>query len=223
MREHHIQIPRTGRFYVAGDPGPGTREIWYVCHGYGQLARLFLRHFEPLATGERVVVAPEALSRFYLEDPQGGHANARVGATWMTREDRLADIADYVGYLDAVAEMVQSGVSAAVERLVVLGFSQGAATACRWVARGRVRPVELVLWGERLPHDFDVAADAAALRRLRVTFVAGSEDRQVTPDAIAEHRSVLGEHGVLHRLMTFQGGHRLHAEALRLLAASISS
>jgi len=223
VREHHIQVPRTGRYYVAGEPGPGTREIWFVCHGYGQLARLFIRHFEPLTGGDRIAVAPEALSRFYLEDPQGGHANARVGATWMTREDRLADIADYVAYLDAVAEAVQAALPRTGMRVVVLGFSQGAATACRWVTQGQVRPEELVLWGERLPHDLDVAAAAETLRRLRVTFVVGSEDRQVSGDAVAEHQAALAAHGIAHRLVTFTGGHRLDATTLVSLTPSTSS
>ena len=223
MREHHIQVPRTGRYYVAGEAGPGTREAWFVCHGYGQLARLFLRHFEPVATGDRVVVAPEALSRFYLGDPRGSHANARVGATWMTREDRLADIADYVGYLDAVADAVLAPTPQDGVRVVVLGFSQGAATASRWVTRGRLRAEELVLWGERLPHDLDVAADTESLRRVRVTFVVGSEDRHVSVEAVAEHQALLAAHGVSHRMVTFTGGHRLDTATLASLAPATSS
>ena len=36
-------------------------------------------------------MAPEGLSRFYLEGFSG-----KVGATWMTREDRLNDIDNYL-------------------------------------------------------------------------------------------------------------------------------
>ncbi|HXV85652.1 MAG TPA: hypothetical protein VD793_03080 [Gemmatimonadales bacterium] len=222
MQEHHIQVPRTGRYYVAGHSGPETREAWVVCHGYGQLARLFVRHFEPIAGPHRVVVAPEALSRFYLEDPQGGHANARVGATWMTREDRLTDIGDYVAYLDAVAQAVLEPLPGD-PRVVALGFSQGAATATRWVTQGQVRAQELILWGERLPHDLDVRNSAKALRRLRVTFVLGTEDRQVSTEAVAEHQALLAAHGVAHRLVTYAGGHRLDAETIARLAPATSS
>jgi hypothetical protein len=50
-------------------------------------------------------VAPEGLSRFYFEG--GFHGpGSKVGATWMTREDRLAKIEDYVGYLDALHDAV---------------------------------------------------------------------------------------------------------------------
>src|ERR1051325_10016453 len=53
--------------------------------------------------GRRRLVAPEGLSRFYLSERA---TERRVGASWMTREDRLAEIADYLGYLDAVYDDV---------------------------------------------------------------------------------------------------------------------
>ena len=59
MREHRLLATRTARYYSLGEPGPATRQLWVVCHGYGQLAGRFLRHFEPLDDGARVIVAPE--------------------------------------------------------------------------------------------------------------------------------------------------------------------
>ena len=82
MQEHHFSTPRTARYYTL-DPAEAVREVWFVLHGYGQLAGAFLRHFERLQDGARLFIAPEALSRYYLP----GHQ--RVGASWMTREDRL--------------------------------------------------------------------------------------------------------------------------------------
>src|SRR2546425_9676771 len=81
---------------------PYTPLFRSVCHGSGQLAARSLRHFEPLADGTRLVVAPEALSRFYLEDTTVPAKERKVGATWMTRENRLSEIDDYVRYLDAL-------------------------------------------------------------------------------------------------------------------------
>jgi predicted esterase len=220
MREHHLRVPRTARYYVAGEPTAASRDIWFVCHGYGQLARLFLRHFEPLAVGDRVVVAPEALNRFYLEDPEGGHKNARVGATWMTREDRSAEIADYVGYLDAVYDDILAATAPTSPRIIVLGFSQGVATACRWAVTGRVQPARLVLWAERLPHDLDVRAHKERLRAIGVTIVVGLDDGWVSREAVAEHEALLAAEGIPVSVITFQGGHRMDADTLRVLAES---
>ena len=66
-----------------------ARELWYVLHGYGQLAAPFLEEFRAIDDGTRLIVAPEALSRFYEGDAQARlHKDASVGASWMTREDR---------------------------------------------------------------------------------------------------------------------------------------
>src|SRR6266498_2722637 len=141
MQEHRLTVSRTARYFTLGRP---DREVWFVLHGYGQLAALFLRHFEPLDDGTRLIVAPEGLSRFYLtEDP----AERRVGASWMTREDRLTEIEDYVQYLDAVHADVVGSVDRSLVKVRVLGFSQGAATACRWASTGASRVDRLIVWG----------------------------------------------------------------------------
>jgi hypothetical protein len=46
-------------------------EVWIVCHGHGQLASRFLTRFIPIEREDRLFVAPEALSRYYLKPPQG--------------------------------------------------------------------------------------------------------------------------------------------------------
>src|SRR5690606_9950913 len=72
MEEHRLTVPRTARYYMLGGAAAGggapPGEAWITCHGYGQLAARFLRGFEPVAGPERLVVAPGALSRFYLDD-----------------------------------------------------------------------------------------------------------------------------------------------------------
>src|SRR3989454_9529410 len=96
LQEHHLSVTRTARYFTLGDPSGGVAEVWFVCHGYGQLAGRFLRHFEPLADGTRLLVAPEALSRFYLEDMTVPAREREVRRAWIPREDRLSGIDDYV-------------------------------------------------------------------------------------------------------------------------------
>src|SRR5690349_17842894 len=99
MQEHHISLSRTARYFTLGNSSSGVGEVWFACHGYGQLAGRFLAKLRVLDDGRRYLVAPEGLSRFYLSESP---TERRVGASWMTREDRLAEIDDYVRYLDAV-------------------------------------------------------------------------------------------------------------------------
>ena len=48
-REHHLPVSRTARYFTIGDRTQALRELWFVCHGYGQLAGRFIRHFESIA------------------------------------------------------------------------------------------------------------------------------------------------------------------------------
>src|SRR5688572_25204645 len=134
-REHYLRVSKTTRYYTIGSV-EGARDLWIVCHGYGQLAAKFIQPFHTIAAPDRLIVAPEALHRFYLDPPPAPASQRRVGATWMTREDRETDIADYVDYFDTlISEMLSHAPNA---RLRVLGFSQGSATMLRWSVRAKI-------------------------------------------------------------------------------------
>lgn len=216
--EHRIRVGRSARWYQLGEPSPAVREIWLVLHGYAQLARDFIGAFEGIATAERLVVAPEALSRFYTPADRGvAHANASVGASWMTREDREAEILDYVDYIDAVAARARASVPNA-SRLVALGFSQGTATASRWAVLGAGPPNRLILWGGGPADDLPAEQAAARLANLTVELVHGTQD-QVVPLAIAERAAAaMRERGVAVDLRTFEGRHRIDPHVLAQVA-----
>ena len=65
MEKHHLKVSRTARYFTLGELNEQTKNVWFVCHGYGQLAEYFIRNFEAINDGENLIVAPEALSRFY--------------------------------------------------------------------------------------------------------------------------------------------------------------
>jgi len=217
MQEHRLSVPRTARYYTLGRPAPALGEAWFVCHGYGQLAGRFLRHFEPLDDGSRVIVAPEGLSRFYLSESP---AERRVGASWMTREDRLVEIEDYVRYLDAVHDDVRGGISSGPVSVHALGFSQGAATVSRWAALGKTHVDRLVLWGGEFPPDLDLTPVMVAerLRSARLTLVYGRADELITPKVVRGITERLRASGVPYQEMPFDGGHELNEGILRQLA-----
>jgi predicted esterase len=220
-QEHHIQVQRTARYYTIGEPGPATREVWFVCHGYGEVVAEFVREFEIIADPARVIIAPEALSRYYLATDSGFHpAEAKVGASWMTREDRDAEIADYVAYLDALYDEIIGKVNRETVSVTALGFSQGGATANRWVTRGRARVDRLVMWGALIASDADLNHAATFFRDVKLTIVYGKRDRYLREAMIADYEKLLREKGVPYELLTFDGGHRMDRETLRRLAAA---
>ena len=219
VHERHLIVTRNARYAVLGETRARPAECWFVLHGYGQLAPAFLRAFRPLDDGTRRIYAPEALNRYYLEGGQHG-PDSRVGATWMTREDRLTEITDYVRYLDTLYRHVLAGLDRATLRVLVLGFSQGAATAARWTALGEARVDDLVLWGSGVPPDLPLAEAAKAWSGARVSLVYGRDDPHFDePHALAEAER-LRAHGVAPSLVGFDGAHALDAATLHRLSGT---
>ena len=215
MEEHHLTTARRARYYTIGDSA-SPDDVWIVCHGFGQLAAPFARQFERLVTPGRLIVAPEALNRYYLDAGSSGSTpDARVAATWMTREDRESEIADYVEWLDNVHVRTVP----ARARVTALGFSQGVATIARWITLGSRVVHRFIAWTGQLPPDADLSLLGARLER-PIVLVQGSSDRLAQWVKPAENASRLAAAGVAHEAIVFEGGHRLDDAVLDRIAAS---
>ena len=216
-----IAAVKTARYAVLGPEDGPVAEVWMACHGYGQLVPYFGRHFRAVERPGRLIVVPEALSRFYVGDLAA--SDRRVGASWMTREARESDIADTVRYLDDVfvAACTRADADPLAVPLTGFGFSQGTAAIVRWlalsplVARRARRADRLILWGGGLPHDLDLGGHASWLAEAGVTLVAGDRDGFATPARVLEQEARLRALGVPVETQTFAGEHRLNGRVLR--------
>ncbi len=216
MTEHHLAVTRTARYYQLGELSAATRQIWFVCHGYGQLAAYFSRHFAFLTEADphTVVIAPEGLSRFYLRGNGG-----RVGASWMTSDDRLHEIEDHISFLNQLAAQVLAACPAEVHT-TLLGFSQGTATVSRWLTRAPFRPHRLVLWAGGFPEDIAIPDATRLLRGIDLTLVLGTRDEYISIAKMTEQGTVLQQLGLFPRLLTFDGKHELNRAVLETIAAT---
>ncbi len=213
IRELPLSVPRTARYYTLGEPESQLGQVWFICHGYGQLGRYFLKHLECVDDGSRLIVAAEGFSRFYLQGFDG-----RIGASWMTSEDRLNEIHDYVGYLDAIYDEIFDTVSRAEVEVVGLGFSQGTATVCRWLDQGRANADRLILWAGFMPPEIDLSAPRSIFQDLSVSFVVGKQDEYANPAIIAEQEAILNANNISFERIDFDGGHALDPAVLNRLA-----
>jgi predicted esterase len=213
---------RTGRYALVGAEPAHARRLWFALHGYGQLASRFVRPFTDAVPADTCVVAPEGLSRFYREMPRpdGGHLT-QVGATWMTREGREEEMADAERWLSAVHDDLLP-VAPQGAAVGVLAFSQGVATAIRWIASGGVRPQALVVWAGGLPDDVEDASMTQALERCDVVLVNGTQDPFVQADAHAAALARLRRWQPQARAVSFEGDHRLHRDTLAALLRDFS-
>jgi predicted esterase len=216
MHELNIHVNFKARYYKLGDAS-SARQIWFVLHGYGQLARYFIKKFEALAGNDICILAPEGLSRFYLEDvsSRAQSGNNRVGATWMTKEDRLTDIENYITYLNSIYRHEVYNTTAPV---TILGFSQGAATASRWVQQGTVQFQRLILWAGILPPDMDLDKSMNTLRNKKIIFVYGTEDPFINDKRFEEMRHIAEQLSLSLEVISFEGKHELDDFTLLKLA-----
>jgi len=221
VQEHHLSVSRTARYFTLGESSRAVGEVWFACHGYGQLAARFLEKLRVLDDGTRYLVAPEGLSRFYLSEHP---TERRVGASWMTREDRLAEIEDYVRYLDAVYADVFGVLDRAQVTVHALGFSQGVATVSRWAAMGKAKIDRLILWGGEFPPDLDLTLGTVVTRlsAARLTLVYGRADEFITPKIVGTIVTRLRQYDIPYTELPFDGGHELNESVLRQLGASTS-
>ena len=217
--ERHIEVTRTARYHVLGEPSKDIDDVWFVCHGYGQLAADFIKEFESIADPRRLIVAPEALNRYYISTAPEFHGpESQVGATWMTRSDRDVEIADYVRYLDTLHSEIMASVGKA--RVTVLGFSQGGATANRWLTRGSSRADRLLMWGALLATDSDLDQAASFFRTVELTLIYGLRDQFASQGMISNYMKTLDSHSVPYKVVTFDGGHRMDRDALKALSTA---
>jgi predicted esterase len=209
MQQKNISITKTARYFILGDASEKIEEVWFVCHGYAQLANYFIKNFEVLDNGKNLIVAPEGLSRFYWK----GFSD-RVVASWMTREDRESDIVDYVNFLNSVYKEVLSSLKNKNVRINVLGFSQGTATVCRWIANNNVKVDNFILWAGAFPEDLGLTVENVVFERMKKFAVIGDQDEFLNEAAIAKQFAYLNEHNIPLELIRFHGKHEINKEAL---------
>lgn len=208
-QSHQLTVARTARYYTLGTPGPHIKTLWIACHGYGQLAGQFIRKFEAVFDDHTLVVAPEGLSRFYWQGVSGN-----VVASWMTKEDRLSEIDDYVAYLTAVYNHF-TALTSPETRIVLAGFSQGCATQLRWISRQLPHFDTLLLWAGGLPEDIDYRPLLPYFESKSLHFIYGLQDEYLTAERIAAQRQWLTDTGLPLQVHTFEGKHEVDREVLR--------
>lgn len=209
MIQKQIIVPKTARYFVQGDFSDNIQDIWFVCHGYGELAYYFSKKFNVLKNENTLIIAPEALNRFYRNGFTG-----KVGASWMTSEERICEINDYIYYLNSVYKEVISTINNNNVKIHILGFSQGTATVCRWIGNGIVQPNNLILWAGIFPHDIDYAKIQTPFHKTNIQIVMGKTDNYYTAENINNHIQQLQLHGIGCKLTMFDGGHEIHQETL---------
>lgn len=206
MNFENIDFQFKARYYKLGELNANTQQVWWVLHGYGQLAQFFVSKFKSLTEKGICVIAPEGLSYYYLQGNEG-----RIGASWMTRENRLTDIENYVAYLNGIHHKEIGGRKI---KTTLFGFSQGAATAVRWAMNQQVEFDRLILWAGLFPPDINFEKGAELFKYKDVIEVLGKQDQFITEDRIQEMLKLNERLKINPKIIEFDGVHEINQKIL---------
>jgi predicted esterase len=210
-----ILVPATihGRVLIEPDEGAAVSlRLLVGFHGYGEAAGDMMDNLRLIPGADAWTrVSVQALNRFYTR------GDAKVVASWMTREDRDQAIADNIAYVDAAlaragAHALHSSHSHESTRApehsstVLVGFSQGVAMAYRSALLG-ARPVAgiIALAGD-LPPDLKTGS-AHRHPWPKVLLGVGKSEQWYAPAKVDEDLAFLESQGVDHSIVRFEGGH----------------
>ena len=208
-----IKVSKTARiFYTVNDNDVKVK--WMCIHGYGQLALYFIKKFEYLNKGH-VFYSPEGLHRFYTLGFYG-----RVGASWMTKEDRLVDIKDNIEFLDQVNDLMKKNHSKA--KLGLFSFSQGTATLIRFIYNKKIKPDYLIIWAGSLPPELEASEGLINLLiETKVFFVAGDQDEFIDEENYKINTRLMSTIAPHFKLVNYKGKHAIDVEILQGLLNKI--
>lgn len=196
-------------YFKVGSVDNRTKNIWFIFHGYGQLADEFANSFAELTTDENVLIFPQGLSKFYLKG-----VNKKIGANWMTSLDRDIEIDNYISYLNHLFDHEIKPHLANVE-LNILGFSQGGHTASRWIYRSNIGYNKLILWGSSLAHEIDQKEIIKSFSKGKNLIVLGDKDRYIGKEKFRELKCKYEKMGFNYQLVEYHGGHAISSEVLK--------
>jgi predicted esterase len=195
--ERHIATLVHGRFLVEAPADPTGCPLLVGFHGYGETADKHMEELRKIPGAQGwVLAAVQGLHPFY-------NRAGEVIASWMTRQDRELAIADNISYAASVVAELRRTLPVS-DRLVFLGFSQGAAMAYRAAASSGHLCHGIVVLGGDVPPELE----AGGLARFPPVLLGRGSSEEWYDAAKMEHDvELLRGQGVDVRPVVFTGGH----------------
>lgn len=207
MEEKQISFTGTYSYSSLNKLTKKTKNVWMVFHGIGYLSRYFLKYFKELPSDENYIIAPQAPSKYYLNN-QYKH----VGASWLTKENTGADLDNILAYTNAVfnTEKIPDDCN-----LIVFGFSQGVSIATRWAARNKINCSQLILYAGGIPNeltknDFKFLEDNTS-----VSVLIGDKDPFIAEERLkVEKEKITTLFNGKAKIISFDGAHEVKKELI---------
>ncbi|WP_047245703.1 alpha/beta hydrolase [Maribacter thermophilus] len=207
-----VSYQHTNSYETLNEIGTKTKNVWLAFHGIGFLSKFFLRYFDELKPDENYIIAPQAPSKYYLNNKY-----RHVGASWLTKVDTQQETANVMAYINAVLEKENIPTDC---NLIVLGFSQGVSIATRFIAKYRKPCKKLILYAGAIPNELTKEDFQHLITgNTEVTTIVGTEDEYINSERLATEALKIDTlfQGNAKQI-TFEGGHEIKKEIINSFA-----
>lgn len=206
IQSNSIIVPKSARYSLMLPESGKADIVWLLIHGYAQLASDFLSEFEFIKNEHHMLIAPEGLSKFYFRN--------KIGASWMTKEDRENEISDYIDFLNLLMEKIHKEYDLKDTAFNLLGFSQGVHTAVRFFIEGKYNFENLILCSSDFPKDADFVKLNEKLKKSKMYFIHGTSDSAISNERYDESIRLLKDNEINFEDISFKGDHVLNKKLL---------
>jgi predicted esterase len=209
MKVKTIQVLKTARYVLSAEPSKEVKNLWIVCHGYGQTATGFLNSFKSIFSKDTLFIAPEGLSKFYWQGFDG-----KVVSSWMTKENRENEIKDYVNFIEDVVNEISPKLNT---KLVcnAFGFSQGTSTILRWANKTKMKLSSIHLYSGQFPDDLLKKWKTKLLPKLQ--FHIGDKDPFIKKSELEKTKLRLNIHEIRFEFFIVSGRHNIDSNHLKII------
>ncbi|WBU88861.1 alpha/beta hydrolase [Cellulophaga omnivescoria] len=209
--EKEVSYTTTNSYATLNNLTTETKNVWFVCHGMGYLSKYFLRYFKELNSKENYIIAPQAPSKYYLNNKF-----THIGASWLTRENTIAETKNVITYLSKVylAENIPEHCN-----FIVLGYSQGVSVVTRWLAKEKIECNHIVLYAGTVPKELS-NTDFIYLNnnKTKTTYIVGNEDAYFNDERKnLEKTRIKNIIDPNTNFITFKGAHEVKKEIINSL------
>ena len=202
---------KTNKTYSTLNTIDKNQNIWFACHGIGQLSHYFLNNFLNIPKEKNYIIAPQAPSKYYHSTQ-----TKRVGACWLTKENTQLEQRNIFRYFDEILNQEKP-----VTPNIFMGFSQGVSVMLRYLVYKKLNVNDIVIMSGKIPEELKESDFNFLSKKTKVWLSYGLSDpllnNKLLDVEINKSRQLFGKR---LNIIAFDGKHEIDQELILNLGNS---
>lgn len=202
---------KTNKTYSTLNTIDKNQNIWFACHGIGQLSHYFLNNFLNIPKEKNYIIAPQAPSKYYHSTQ-----TKRVGACWLTKENTQLEQRNIFRYFDEILNQEKPVIPN-----IFMGFSQGVSVMLRYLVYKKLNVNDIVIMSGKIPEELKESDFNFLSKKTKVWLSYGLSDpllnNKLIDIEINKSRQLFGKR---LNIIAFDGKHEIDQELILNLGNS---